>query len=55
MISLSGNPNAALTTFELLGKPVLKKLEGEEENINIKREKGVLMDSFNKKALKEGF
>ncbi|EOU1681559.1 molybdopterin molybdotransferase MoeA [Clostridium perfringens] len=49
LISLSGNPNAALTTFELLGKPVLKKLEGEEENINIKREKGILMDSFNKK------
>ncbi len=24
LISLSGNPNAALTTFELLGKPVLK-------------------------------
>ncbi|MDM0488673.1 molybdopterin molybdotransferase MoeA [Clostridium perfringens] len=50
LISLSGNPNAALTTFELLGKPVLKKLEGEEENVNIKREKGILMDSFNKKS-----
>ena len=55
LISLSGNPNAALTTFELLGKPVLKKLEGEEENINIKREKGVLMDSFNKKSPKRRF
>ncbi|MDU5494054.1 MAG: molybdopterin molybdotransferase MoeA [Clostridium perfringens] len=55
LISLSGNPNAALTTFELLGKPVLKKLEGEEENINIKREKGVLMDSFNKKSSQRRF
>ena len=55
LISLSGNPNAALTTFELLGKPVLKKLEGEEENINIKREKGILMDSFNKKSPQRRF
>ena len=55
IISLSGNPNAALTTFELLGKPVLKKLEGEEENINIKREKGILMDSFNKKSPQRRF
>lgn len=55
LISLSGNPNAALTTFELLGKPVLKKLEREEENINIKREKGILMDSFNKKSPQRRF
>lgn len=55
LISLSGNPNAALTTFELLGKPVLKKLEGKEENINIKREKGVLMDSFSKKSPQRRF
>lgn len=55
LISLSGNPNAALTTFELLGKSVLKKLEGEEENINIKREKGILMDFFNKKSPQRRF
>lgn len=55
LVSLSGNPNAALTTFELLGKSVLKKLEGEEENINIKREKGILMDSFNKKSPQRRF
>lgn len=55
LISLSGNPNAALTTFELLGKPVLKKLEGEEKDINIKREKGILMDSFNKKSPQRRF
>ena len=55
LISLSGNPNAALTTFELLGKPVLKKLEGEEESVCIKREKGVLMDSFNKKSPQRRF
>lgn len=55
LLSLSGNPNAALTTFELLGKPLLKKLEGEEDSINIKREKGILMDSFNKKSQKRRF
>ncbi|EOU1902193.1 molybdopterin molybdotransferase MoeA [Clostridium perfringens] len=55
LISLSGNSNAALTTFELLGKSILKKLEGEEENINIKREKGILMDSFNKKSPQRRF
>ena len=55
LISLSGNPNAALTTFELLGKPVLKKLEGEEESVCIKREKGVLMDSLNKKSPQRRF
>ncbi len=55
LISLSGNPNAALTTFELLGKPILKKLEGKEKNINIKRKKGVLMDSFNKKSPQRRF
>lgn len=55
LISLSGNPNAALTTFEVLGKPILKKLEGEEEGINIKREKGILMDSFNKKSPQRRF
>ena len=55
LISLSGNPNASLTTFELLGKSILKKLEGEEENINIKREKGILMDSFNKKSPQRRF
>lgn len=55
LISLSGNPNAALTTFELLGKPALKKLEGEEETINIKREKGILMDCFNKKSPQRRF
>ena len=55
LISLSGNPNAALTTFELLGKPVLKKLEGKEENLNIKREKGILMDFFSKKSPQRRF
>ncbi|MBI6019399.1 molybdopterin molybdotransferase MoeA [Clostridium perfringens] len=55
LISLSGNSNAALTTFELLGKPVLKKLEGEEKDINIKREKVILMDSFNKKSPQRRF
>lgn len=55
LISLSGNPNAALTTFELLGKPTLKKLEGKEKFLSIKREKGILVDSFNKKSPQRRF
>ncbi|MFI3210442.1 MAG: molybdopterin molybdotransferase MoeA [Peptostreptococcaceae bacterium] len=32
MISLSGNPTASLTTFELLVKPILSKLSGNDTN-----------------------
>lgn len=54
IISLSGNPTAALTTFELLAKVTLEKLSG-KENIEIKKEKAVLNDDFLKKSKQRRF
>lgn len=54
IISLSGNPNAALTTFELLVKPTIEKLNG-KENDEIKIENAILLDSFNKKSPQRRF
>ncbi|MGL4912202.1 MAG: molybdopterin molybdotransferase MoeA, partial [Romboutsia sp.] len=47
IISLSGNPNAALTTFELLVKPTLERLSGIDDN-SIKRESAILSVDYNK-------
>lgn len=47
VVSLSGNPTATLTTFELLGKTSLEKLSG-SPRIEINREKAVLTNSFTK-------
>lgn len=49
VISLSGNPTAAITTFELLVKPILSKFMG-QDRVNIKRDKGILINEFNKKS-----
>lgn len=49
IISLSGNPNAALTTFELLLKPMLRKLSGNDEEF-IKREVAIINQFYNKKS-----
>lgn len=49
IISLSGNPTAALTTFELIGKTTLEKLSGEDK-VEIKREKAILTNEFKKKS-----
>ena len=54
IISLSGNPTAALTAFELFVKTSLEKLSGKEK-IEIKREKAILCDSFNKKSPQKRF
>lgn len=54
VISLSGNPTAALTTFELLVKPVLERLKG-KDNIEIKREKAILKGEFKKVANKKRY
>lgn len=54
VLSLSGNPTAALTTFELLVKPTLNKMLG-EENIEIKREKAILKGEFKKIANKKRY
>lgn len=47
IISLSGNPTAALTTFELITKPVLEKLAG-HPSVNIKREQAQLQTDIKK-------
>ena len=49
IISLSGNPTAALTTFELIAKTTLEKLSGKED-IEIIREKATLTNSFLKRS-----
>lgn len=47
IISLSGNPTAALTTFELMTKPVLEKLAG-HPSVTIKREQAKLQTDIKK-------
>lgn len=54
IISLSGNPTAALTTFELLVRTSLEKLRGNTE-VEIKREKAMLLNSFNKRSPQRRF
>lgn len=54
IISLSGNPTAALTTFELLVKTSLNKLSGEKE-IKVTREKAILAEGKIKKDFKHRF
>lgn len=54
IISLSGNPTAALTTFELIARTTLEKLSGKDE-IEIKREKAILADNFLKKSPQRRF
>lgn len=49
VISLSGNPTAALTAFELFVKTSLRKMCGYNE-IKIEREKAILSDNFSKKS-----
>ncbi|MEN8077807.1 gephyrin-like molybdotransferase Glp [Clostridioides difficile] len=54
IISLSGNPTAALTTFELLVRPVLEKLSG-SKRVNINREKAILRNDFLKSTKQQRF
>lgn len=54
ILSLSGNPFAALTTFELLGRPILAKLSG-NRNLEIKKVEAVMDDEFNKHSVKRRF
>ena len=53
-VALSGNPFAALATFELLVRPVLAKISRREE-IFYKRGRGILADDFPKKSLGRRF
>lgn len=54
VISLSGNPTAALTGFELFVKTALEKLSGYPV-LEIKREKAILCDDFIKKSPQRRF
>lgn len=54
IISLSGNPTAALTTFELMARPVLEKLSGKNQ-LEIKREMAILKTEFTKKSPQRRF
>ncbi len=54
IISLSGNPTAALTSFELLVRTTLDKLSGKEK-IEIVREKAYLVDGYDKKGKQRKF
>ncbi len=54
VVSLSGNPTAALTAFELFVKTSIEKLSGIEK-IEVKREKATLCDNFNKKSPQRRF
>ena len=47
MLSLSGNPFAALATFELLARPLISKLSG-DYSINTKRTRAKILKEFNK-------
>lgn len=49
ILSLSGNPFAAATTFELLGRPALAKLSGNSK-IKTKRLKAIMESEFNKSS-----
>lgn len=54
VISLSGNPTAALTAFELFVKTSLEKMAG-NDSIEVKREKAILCDDFGKKSPQRRF
>lgn len=49
IFSLSGNPNAALTTFELLVKPMIERLNGNNVDF-LKTEVAILKEDYNKKS-----
>ena len=54
LICLSGNPFAALTNFELLGRPVLYKLSGDDRLKHV-RVSGVMEDNFPKSSHQRRF
>lgn len=54
VVSLSGNPTAALTAFELFIKTSLEKMCGYDK-LEVKREKAILCDNFSKKSPQRRF
>nr|WP_274597783.1 molybdopterin molybdotransferase MoeA [Clostridium saccharobutylicum] len=54
ILSLSGNPFAALTTFELLARPILGKIT-QNKNLYTKKVIGIMEDEFNKPSVRRRF
>lgn len=54
LIGLSGNPGAALITFEILTKPIIRKMSG-LKNFMKKSITGVMMDDFSKTSSQRRF
>ena len=54
LLCLSGNPFAAITNFELLGRPALRKLSGDEK-LDLVWIKGVMEDRFSKPSPQRRF
>jgi len=54
LLCLSGNPFAAVTNFELLGRPALYKLSGDEKLKHV-RVNGVMADGFKKSSPQRRF
>jgi len=54
LLCLSGNPFAAMTNFELLGRPALYKLSGDERLKHV-RVNGIMADDFHKSSPQRRF
>lgn len=54
ILSISGNPFAALTNFELLGRPILAKLTG-NKNLETKKTLATMGDEFDKPSMRRRF
>lgn len=54
ILSLSGNPFAALTTFELLARPILAKLSG-NKTLQATRITATMVEEFNKESRRRRF
>lgn len=54
ILSLSGNPFAALTTFELLARPILAKIT-QNKNLHTQEVMGIMEDEFNKPSVRRRF
>lgn len=54
ILSLSGNPFAALATFELLARPLIANISGDIK-VNTTKREGIMLKDFNKKSKNRRF
>ncbi len=54
LIGLSGNPGAALITFETIVRPIIKKMSG-KNNFYRRKITGIMMDDFNRTSSQRRF